>query len=612
MTDGLKVGDFTFPVELTTKRSATLAMPRVGKSNAAVVIAEELFSNGIPFVGIDPKGDWWGIRSSANGKGAGIAIPIFGGLHGDMPLEPHAGKFIAEAIANQRLSCILDVSEFDSRQQMWGFLTDFATTLLRLNREPLLILADECDEYIPQKADEGGNQPKCLNAWRRVVSKGGFRGIGINMISQRSAYVNKDCLYLIDAMIALRTFAPADRKVITDWFEHEGVEKKSINDQLSKLAVGEAIVYSPVWLGPNVNHVHFRQRRTFDSGATPTVGKSVTAPSTLADIDLAALGETIAAAAERAKAEDPIELQRTIVELRRQIDRGGVQADAQVTAGYEAQANELRRQLADVEEALSESRIDEARTSYAYEREHAAHHALFQLLRQTQQVLAEIDEVPQELQQLPAFDVATMGHLVPAADRPRVERAMTPRPIRTVSPTAGIATQQQPIPQAFNHGDDTDLTDYRRSLLTALAQRNPTPINKLQISLLSKRSRNSSAFGPNLSALVQAGYAEQHGANYTITATGFAALGSYAAPPTGADLAGWWYEHLPSYEAVLLRELVNAYPRELTVDDLATMTGRSRTSSAFRPALTALVNHELAERVDDRWRASLSLMEAVA
>jgi hypothetical protein len=92
----------------------------------------------LPWVAIDPKGDWWGLRSSADGKGDGLPIPIFGGLHGDMPLVPEAGKLIAELICDQNLTCVLDVSEFPSKAAQMRFLTDLADHLFRLHgRNPV-------------------------------------------------------------------------------------------------------------------------------------------------------------------------------------------------------------------------------------------------------------------------------------------------------------------------------------------------------------------------------------------------------------------------------------------------------------------------------------------
>src|SRR5579859_4866810 len=113
---GLHVGGgLVLPLDTITQSIALLAVRRAGKSNAAAVIAEEMFRAGLPWAAIDPKGDWWGLRSSADGGGPGLSVPIFGGLHGDMPLTPESGHLIAELIAGENLTCILDVSEFASK-----------------------------------------------------------------------------------------------------------------------------------------------------------------------------------------------------------------------------------------------------------------------------------------------------------------------------------------------------------------------------------------------------------------------------------------------------------------------------------------------------------------
>src|SRR3954452_23089303 len=102
----------TLRPEDALQRFGILAMSGAGKSNTAVVLAEEMHDAHIPWVAVDPKGDWWGVRSSKSGKRGGLEVPVFGGLHGDIPLEPTAGAMIAELIASERLTCVLDVSEF--------------------------------------------------------------------------------------------------------------------------------------------------------------------------------------------------------------------------------------------------------------------------------------------------------------------------------------------------------------------------------------------------------------------------------------------------------------------------------------------------------------------
>lgn len=66
--------NLALPVETVTQAVAILAKRRMGKSYLARKLAEGLHEAGQQLVIIDPKGDWWGIRSSADGKSDGLPI----------------------------------------------------------------------------------------------------------------------------------------------------------------------------------------------------------------------------------------------------------------------------------------------------------------------------------------------------------------------------------------------------------------------------------------------------------------------------------------------------------------------------------------------------------
>lgn len=84
--------DLLLPPEAVTETFAILANRGSGKSVTAQRLVEQLHHVGLPVVVVDVKGDWWGIRSSADGAGPGLPFVIFGGDHGDVPLEPTAGE----------------------------------------------------------------------------------------------------------------------------------------------------------------------------------------------------------------------------------------------------------------------------------------------------------------------------------------------------------------------------------------------------------------------------------------------------------------------------------------------------------------------------------------
>src|SRR5690242_4320069 len=90
-------GGVPLPVDAVTQTFAAVAIRGAGKTTLAAVIAEELLKQELPLVIIDPMGVFWGLRLGLKGKAkGGYNIPIFGGAHGDLPLEPGAGVLVAE------------------------------------------------------------------------------------------------------------------------------------------------------------------------------------------------------------------------------------------------------------------------------------------------------------------------------------------------------------------------------------------------------------------------------------------------------------------------------------------------------------------------------------
>jgi hypothetical protein len=106
--------DLSLPTEAVTEAIGFLGRRGSGKSYAAQKLAEEFHRARAQFVVLDPVGNWWALRLAADGKDAGIPIPVFGGLQGDVPLEPTAGKLVADTIVDRGISGVIDVSQFES------------------------------------------------------------------------------------------------------------------------------------------------------------------------------------------------------------------------------------------------------------------------------------------------------------------------------------------------------------------------------------------------------------------------------------------------------------------------------------------------------------------
>ena len=164
------------PLDAATESFGILGQRGAGKSNVEVVFAEELWKVRIPWVAIDPKGDWHGIRSSADGRGPGLPIPVIGGLHGDVPLEAASGSYVADLLIDQELTAVLDVSQF-SQADLARFLIAFCHRLFaRHQADPhvRVVIFEEAHRYIPQSVTgataalkDGDALEKFCRVWRQ-------------------------------------------------------------------------------------------------------------------------------------------------------------------------------------------------------------------------------------------------------------------------------------------------------------------------------------------------------------------------------------------------------------------------------------------------------------
>ena len=559
-SDGLVVTPgLTLPTDAVTQSFALLAVRRAGKSNAAAVLAEEMHAAGLPWVAIDPKGDWWGLRSSRDGTGPGLPVPVFGGLHGDTPLTPEAGRLVAEIVAEENLTCILDVSDFPSKAAQMRFLTDFAEHLFRLHRKnprPRHVFLEEADEYLPQRVMS--EQAKCVGAWTRLVKQGGAFGLGVTLISQRSAVVNKDALTQVETLIALRTTSPQDRAAVKAWIDYHDASREIV-DSLPGLEDGEAWVVSPHWLGrhgqPAVQRVRFRQRSTFDSGATPTMATAAQRPATLADIDLGAILDRMEAVAEQAANDDPVALRRRIADLERSLR---ARRDALQTSD----TAQLRQQVTDLTAALTEAQ------SRPPER--------VEVPVVTPGDVAALEQVIAE-----AKGVAASLELALS----RAVRASSPTPVPAPAPASrpAPAPRREPAPD----GEVPALSKAQRAILTVLAQF-PGGRTKRQLGMLTGYSSTGGGFNNALSSLRTSGLINR-GEPVAATAEGITALGGDWEPlPEGPGLAAHWLAQLSRAEGLVLRALLDAWPGSLTKAEVAERTGYAADGGGFNNALSRL------------------------
>ena len=312
--------DFTMPIDAVTQTISILARRGAGKTHTAVVLVEEMLRLGLLTVVIDPTDVWWGLRTSRDGKKRGYPIVVFGGPHGDIPLTEDMGDQLAHLVMDQHVPMILSLKHLRKAKQI-RFMHRFAETLYHENKLPVHLVIDEADVFAPQRPEKGKGAEDCLGRVEDIVRRGRASGIGVTLVSQRSAVLNKNVLSQTEVLITLQTTAPQDKKAIDAWVKENGDEEErdELMQTIAKLPKGEAWIWSPQWL-ECFERVKIRQRRTFDSSATPKVGVRRRDPKRRALPDIDAIRESFEEVIREAEADDPDLLRQRIRDLETELE----------------------------------------------------------------------------------------------------------------------------------------------------------------------------------------------------------------------------------------------------------------------------------------------------
>lgn len=562
----LKVSrELALPVDVAGEAIAILAKRGAGKTNTATVLVEELYDAGVQVVILDPVGAWWGIRSSHDGKAAGLPFAILGGQHGDVPLEHTAGALIADVVVENGESLLLDLSDFSSKAQMARFVVDFGERLFRAkSRERSLIhlVLEEADSFAPQKGSS--DDARMRGAIEQIVRRGRSRGLGLTMVTQRSAVLNKDILSQADVLIAMRTTSPHDVAAIKLWISAHADDELGVVESLPSLETGDAWVWNPE--RGLLERVRIRRRRTFDSSATPKAGEQRVEPKQSAPIDLAKLGAEIQATAERAKENDPAELRKKIRELERK---------AAAPPAAEPERVEVPVEVRVEVPVLSDGQVSR----------------LESVAKELVDVARSVGEFGAEIATAIANANSKEGH---ARSDPSPAR---PAPPRAARPERAPRAPQQPARPAPPREDGAvrpeGISGPQQRILDSLASLEAIGVaeaSKVQLALFAGASPKSSSYSNNLGHLNnQAGLIHYPRPGYVqLTPEGRSVASAAGAPSTAEELQEFAYELVGPAKARILRALVDVYDEALPKDELAVRVDASPTSSSFSNNLGSL------------------------
>lgn len=574
------------PLDAVTDTFAILAVRGVGKTHTASVMAEEMLKAGQPIVAYDPTGAWWGLKSSADGKRPGFPVVVFGGEHADVPLEETAGATIATTIVEKRIPAILDCLLMRKAARI-RFMTDFCETLYHKNREALHLFLDEAHTVAPQNIRAMPEAARLLGAVEDIVLQGRRRGLGLTAISQRPALLNTNIRSQCMTLIAMRIFGKHDRKAIDEWIEAHGDQataQKMLGD-LASLPKGDAWVWNAA--AEIFRRVHFRERETFDSSATPRVGGRIVTPQRMAEVDLDALGAAIKATVEKAEANDPKALRAKIADLENRIYKSAraVQTapdQAAIDRAKAAGAAERDRELRPLIQER-DSIIDTLKSRMGSVASNLSTKVVSDLRALSSMLEVNGEAVPKtEIPRAPSISSAETGHR-PArtlTDRRGTHVASSPTGGKPLSASGGVLENG---PKAKGAGSRTESPAFAESqlpkgeaaVLSALIQF-PEGLRREQLTVLTGYKRSSR--DAYLQRLREKGLVESVGDGARATDAGIAALPNAQPLPTGAELQEYWLARLPTGERAILEQLIAAYPEAVSRDALGEATGYQRSS----------------------------------
>jgi hypothetical protein len=563
--------DLALPIEFATEASAIVARRSRGKTYTAGVAAEELHAAGQPFAVLDPTGAWFGLRSSADGKRPGLPVTILGGEHGDVPLEQTGGKVVANYIVANPGAYIIDLSAFESNAAQDRFVADFLETLYRSKasdeqRTPLTLICDEADSFAPQKPQKG--QERMLGAMEAIVRRGRFRGLGVILICQRPAVLNKNVLTQVALLILLGITGPQDRAAVDDWIKGHATEdqRRQVLSSLASFGVGEAWVWWPDQ--DLLRQVKVRRRRTFDSSATPKAGAKRVGPVAFAPVDLDAIKEAMVATIERTAADDPKQLRAQILALRKEL------------AATRSARPEAERVEVEVPVEVQVPVLEE------------------ELVIRLEEALSPFAGLLGEVQERLAWETTTRGGMIEMRRKLADRAEPPPRRADRLPGSRGPgkpAPQQRTAPTAIS--GDARVGKGEQTVMAVLAQW-PQGRTHNELAFLAGYSAKASTLGVILSKLRKLGYVTPGGPVINLTAEGLDAAGGAVALPAGADLLAHWRGHqrMGDGERRVLDVLVASYPTELSHDELCELAGYSASASTIGVILSKLRKLGLVEK----------------
>ncbi len=226
-----------------------------GKTNTSAVVLEEMLKYKYPMTIVDIDGEYWGLKEKYE------LLVVGNTKNADIQVNVEHARQIAGMSISKNIPVILDMSGF-LYEDTYEFLLNYMEEIWDLSakyRKPYEIILEEAHEFLPQ-----GTKNDLKEILTRIALRGRKRGLGIIILSQRSAKVEKDVLTQAEILFMHKVVHPTDMKVYKEILP---LPSKEVSKTISELQVGQCVLF----FGNNIKKIQIREQETFHAGFTPSL-----------------------------------------------------------------------------------------------------------------------------------------------------------------------------------------------------------------------------------------------------------------------------------------------------------------------------------------------------
>jgi len=231
-------------------RTAIIGMSGAGKSHLVGVICEELAENDLPFVIIDPEGEYASLKEKYE------VVWAANNPKADVRLRTQGMEKLASAVVEHRARLVIDTSNSSNELEVVSrFLNEFYS-IESEKKEPIAVIVEEADRFAPQSSGD------VVEELYEISRRGRKRGIGLIIATQRPAMVDKNVLSQCGNQFIGRLRSERDLNAVSLFFSRSKDVKS-----LPELERGSFFVMGDI--SPTPALVHIKERKTSSIGSTP-------------------------------------------------------------------------------------------------------------------------------------------------------------------------------------------------------------------------------------------------------------------------------------------------------------------------------------------------------